>query len=135
MFEILGAIPYSRHCHPAYRDDNLLSTIDTMGITACDFAYTWDANKNKTSEVIYGPMAQFGFTALGATYDDADRLTGWQRADGNLNQSWKVGTCHSLAIGTRSRKMAHWRIGRMRFSCGGPIAALREITVGSDWKS
>ena len=38
----------------------------------CDMAYTWDANKNKTSESITGVMSGYGFTAAGTTYDNED---------------------------------------------------------------
>jgi hypothetical protein len=48
--------------------------------TFCDMAYTWDANKNKTSESITGGMSGYGFTAAGTTYDFEDRLTGFSRA-------------------------------------------------------
>jgi RHS repeat-associated protein len=40
--------------------------------TFCDMAYTWDANKNKTSESITGVMSGYGFTAAGTTYDNED---------------------------------------------------------------
>jgi RHS repeat-associated protein len=35
-------------------------------------AYTWDANKNKTSESITGVMSGYGFTSAGTTYDNED---------------------------------------------------------------
>ncbi|MCY3006635.1 MAG: hypothetical protein NTV29_11775 [Planctomycetota bacterium] len=37
--------------------------------TFCNAAYTWDANKNKTSESITGVMSGYGFTSGGTTYD------------------------------------------------------------------
>ena len=37
-----------------------------------DLGYTWDANKNKTSESITGVMSGYGFTAAGTTYDNED---------------------------------------------------------------
>jgi hypothetical protein len=40
--------------------------------TFCDMAYTWDANKNKTSESITGGMSGYGFTSAGTTYDNED---------------------------------------------------------------
>jgi RHS repeat-associated protein len=40
--------------------------------TFCDMAYTWDANKNKTSESITGVMSGYGFTSAGTTYDNED---------------------------------------------------------------
>jgi RHS repeat-associated protein len=58
--------------------------------------YTWDANKNKTSESITGVMSGYGFTAAGTTYDFEDRLTGFSRAATSgpalLSQSWNLTT-------------------------------------------
>jgi len=55
-----------------------------------DLSYTWDANKNKTSESITGVMSGYGFTSGGTTYDFEDRLTGYARASGTFNQSWNL---------------------------------------------
>lgn len=35
-------------------------------------------------------MAPYGFTVPAAGYDDDDRLTQWQRTDGNLDQQWNL---------------------------------------------
>jgi len=35
-------------------------------------AYTWEANKNKTSESITGGMSGYGFNSARTTYDDED---------------------------------------------------------------
>ena len=35
-------------------------------------AYTWEANKNKTSESITGGVSGYGFNSAGTTYDDED---------------------------------------------------------------
>jgi hypothetical protein len=51
---------------------------------------TWDTNKNKKSESIGGVMSGYGFTNAGTTYDDEDRLTGYQRTNGALSQSWNL---------------------------------------------
>ncbi len=45
-------------------------------------------NNNKTSETISGVMAPYGFNSTG--YDNQDRLTAWNRNDGNLDQSWNL---------------------------------------------
>ena len=37
-----------------------------------DLSFTWDANKNKTSESITGVMSGYGFTAAGTTYVNED---------------------------------------------------------------
>ena len=62
--------------------------------TFCDMTYTWDANKNKTSESITGVMSGYGFTSAGTTYDNEDRLTGFSRAATSgpalLSQSWNL---------------------------------------------
>ena len=62
--------------------------------TFCNMAYTWDANKNKTSESITGVMSGYGFTSAGTTYDFEDRLTGFSRAATSgpalLSQSWNL---------------------------------------------
>ena len=55
--------------------------------------YTWsyDKNNNKTDETISGPsnpMSAFGFAS--SVYDSEDRLTAWNRIDGNLNQNWNL---------------------------------------------
>ena len=53
-----------------------------------DYSYTWDANKNKLSETISGVMSDYGFD--NTAYDTEDRLTGWNRDDNNLDQSWNL---------------------------------------------
>ncbi len=64
--------------------DNMISTIDISGITS--FAYTYDANKNKTAENITGTMLPWGFSSSG--YDKENRITVWNRADGSRNLAW-----------------------------------------------
>jgi hypothetical protein len=64
--------------------------------TFCDMAYTWDANKKKTSESITGGMSSYAFTSAGTTYDNEDRLTGFSPAATSgpalLSQSWNLTT-------------------------------------------
>ena len=71
--------------------------------TFCDMAYTWDANKNKTSESITGVMSGYGFTAAGTTYDNEDRLTGFSRAATSgpalLSQSWSLTAVGDYPVG------------------------------------
>ena len=74
----------------SYRSDNLLSGISYSNTSLGDLSYTWDANKNKTSESITGVMSGYGFTSGGTTYDFEDRLTGYARASGTFNQSWNL---------------------------------------------
>jgi len=40
--------------------------------TFCNMTYTWDANKNKTSESITGVMSGYGFTSAGTTAGNED---------------------------------------------------------------
>jgi RHS repeat-associated protein len=79
-----------------YRNDNLLSAINYSNTSLGNMTYTWDANKNKTSESITGVMSGYGFTAAGTTYDFEDRLTGFSRAatsgPASLSQSWNLTT-------------------------------------------
>ena len=74
-------------CFRRYRFSN--TNIGNLG-------YSWDANKNKTAETIAGVMSGYGFTSAGTAYDYEDRLTGYQRASGSLNQSWSSDICRRL---------------------------------------
>ena len=78
--------------------------------TFCDMAYTWDANKNKTSESIMGVMSGYGFTSAGTTYDNEDRLMGSSRAATSgpalLSQSWNLTAVGVYIDGTVVRKRA-----------------------------
>lgn len=69
-----------------YRNDNLLSTLATPGVTA--LSYAWDANKNKTSETDTFVNA-YSWTTGSGGYDSLDRLVSWSRTNGNA-QSWNL---------------------------------------------
>ncbi len=75
-----------------YFSDNLLDTISygETGTAIGNLSYTWDENKNKKSETIGGVMSDYGFTSVGTTYDNEDRLTGFARTSGTFNQSWNL---------------------------------------------
>ena len=73
-----------------YSNDNLLTAINYSNASLGNLTYTWDTNKNKKSESIGGVMSGYGFTNAGTTYDDEDRLTGYQRTNGALSQSWNL---------------------------------------------
>ncbi len=101
-----------------YRNDNLLASINTPTVSGAtnevgNYSYGYDANKNKTSETITGTLAGFGFgTGLGAAtvYDDEDRLTAWNRADGILDRSWDlslVGDWNSVTQNTVTETRDH----------------------------
>ena len=49
-----------------YNLDNTLAAIDHSGSIG-DYSYTWDENKNKTSESITGVMSGYGFNSTGYT--------------------------------------------------------------------
>ncbi len=84
----------------SYRNDNLVTSINATSPAGtpndskvANLAYTWDANKNKLSEVHSGVNATvngFGFNAADTAYDFEDRLTQWKRANGTENQSWNL---------------------------------------------
>ena len=80
------------------------------GTSIGNLSYTWDANKNKTSETIGGTMSGYGFTSAGTTYDDEDRLTGFARTSGTFNQSWnltKVGDWTSVTTNGTAQSRTH----------------------------
>ncbi|WP_186774669.1 RHS repeat protein [Allorhodopirellula solitaria] len=70
-----------------YNVDNTPSAINFTGAGVGNLSYGWDDNHNKTAETISGTMSDYGFTA---TYDAEDRLTGWDRADAAIDQSWNL---------------------------------------------
>ncbi|MFN7448430.1 MAG: RHS repeat-associated core domain-containing protein [Pirellula sp.] len=75
-----------------------------------NLTYTWDTNKNKKSESIGGVMSGYGFTNAGTTYDDEDRLTGYQRTNGALSQSWNltsVGDWNSVTTNGTAQSRTH----------------------------
>ena len=91
----------------SYNDDNTLASISYSGAAIGDLTYGWDANKNKTSESIGGVMSGYGFTA---GYDAEDRLTSWDRADTNLDQSWNlspVGDWNSITENSSVQNRTH----------------------------
>jgi RHS repeat-associated protein len=80
------------------------------GTSIGNLSYTWDANKNKTSETIGGTMSGYGFTSAGTSYDDEDRLTGYARTSGTFTQSWnltKVGDWTSVTTNGTAQNRTH----------------------------
>ncbi len=121
----------------SYRNDNLVTSINATSPAGtpndskvANLAYTWDANKNKLSEVHSGVNATvngFGFNAADTTYDFEDRLTQWKRANGTENQSWKSDFGRRLAIvhTQRNSDRSHSRSDARAFSDWLGIAELR----------
>jgi hypothetical protein len=68
------------------RGDNLPTSIATPSVAS--FAYTYDPNKNKLTETLGSPLTNYGFNST--SYDDENRLVGWQRTDGNKTQFWNL---------------------------------------------
>ncbi len=70
--------------------DNLLANIATTNPGANKvgtYAYTWDANRNKTAETISNsPISGYGFSTGSNGYDTENRVTAWNRSDSNQNQ-------------------------------------------------
>ncbi|MDY0167567.1 MAG: RHS repeat-associated core domain-containing protein, partial [Thermoguttaceae bacterium] len=71
------------------------------GVAGASFSYTYDANKNKLTEGISAPMANYGFNST--AYDPADRLTAWNRTDGNLDQAWNLSLVGNWATFTENQ--------------------------------
>ena len=59
----------------AYNNDNTLASISFSGAPIGDLSYSWDANKNKTSESITGVMSGNGFSIPTNGYDADKKST------------------------------------------------------------
>ncbi len=94
-----------------YFADNQIQTIATPTVET--LTYTYDANKNPTSETRSGVMAPYSWSTGPSGYDDEDRLTGWIRTNGD-SQNWSLSPVHDWttttingAIQTRTHGPAH----------------------------
>ena len=96
----LGDTPGTQTTWTYGRQDNLPTAI-TSDIAGASFTYTYDANKNKLTEGISAPMANYGFNST--AYDQADRLTAWNRTDGNLDQAWDLSLVGDWATFTENQ--------------------------------
>ncbi|MDZ7617215.1 MAG: hypothetical protein U1E05_09435 [Patescibacteria group bacterium] len=96
----LGDTPGTQTAWVYGRQDNLPTAINSA-IPGASFTYTYDANKNKLTEGISAPMANFGFNST--SYDSADRLTAWNRTDGNLDQAWDLSLVGNWAAFTENQ--------------------------------
>jgi|SRR6056297_597342 len=74
--------------HQALLYDRLPSPNRIIAPIPFTVRWIWDANKNKTSEAIVRMMSDYRLTIPSGGYDDADRLTSWNRSDGLLELSW-----------------------------------------------
>ncbi len=96
----LGDTPGTQTAWVYGRQDNLPTAINS-DVAGASFSYTYDANKNKLTEGISAPMANYGFTST--AYDSADRLTAWNRTDGNLDQAWNLSLVGNWATFTQNQ--------------------------------
>ncbi len=96
----LGDTPGTQTAWVYGRQDNLPTAINS-GVAGASFSYTYDANKNKLTEGISAPMANYGFNST--AYDPADRLTAWNRTDGNLDQAWNLSLVGNWATFTENQ--------------------------------
>ncbi|MDZ7619221.1 MAG: hypothetical protein U1E05_19660 [Patescibacteria group bacterium] len=96
----LGDTPGTQSAWVYGRQDNLPTAINSA-IPGASFTFTYDANKNKLTEGISAPMADYGFNST--TYDSADRLTAWNRTDGNLDQAWDLSLVGNWAAFTENQ--------------------------------
>lgn len=70
-----------------WRNDGLVNSIaQPAGL----FEYTYDANKNRTSEQITGPLADASWTTGTNGFDDDDRLTYRNQGNGDLVEQWDL---------------------------------------------
>ncbi|MDZ7616864.1 MAG: RHS repeat-associated core domain-containing protein, partial [Patescibacteria group bacterium] len=97
---VLGDTPGTQTAWVYGRQDNLPTAINSA-IPGASFSYTYDANKNTLTEGISAPMANFGFNST--AYDQADRLTAWNRTDGNLDQAWNLSLVGNWAAFTENQ--------------------------------
>ena len=79
-----------------YFDDNNTETIainDANQNSIDHFTYTYDDNKNVTSEIRTGTMASHSWNTDNSGtsgYDDDDRLTYWKLANNSINHNWSL---------------------------------------------
>ncbi|MDZ7618331.1 MAG: RHS repeat-associated core domain-containing protein, partial [Patescibacteria group bacterium] len=98
-------------------------TAINSGIPGASFSYSYDANKNKLTEGISSPMANFGFNST--AYDQADRLTAWNRMDGNLDQAWNLSLVGNWATFTENlvqQTRSHTAVHEIAAIDSAPIA-------------
>lgn len=81
----------------SYFADNQIQSIATPTVET--LTYTYDANKNPTSETRSGVMAPYSWTTGPSGYDDEDRRTNWSRTNGD-SQSWNLSPVHDWASTT-----------------------------------
>ena len=95
----------------SYFADNQIQSIATPTVET--LTYTYDANKNPTSESRSGVMAPYSWSTGPTGYDHEDRLTNWSRTNGD-SQTWNLSPVHDWnsttingAVQTRSHGPAH----------------------------
>lgn len=71
----------------AYQADNMVTSIAAAGGET--LTYTYDANKNPTSETRSGAIAPYSWSTGTNGFDPQNRLTSWSRTNGD-SQSWNL---------------------------------------------
>jgi YD repeat-containing protein len=91
--------------------DNQIQSIATPSVET--LTYTYDPNKNPTSETRSGVMAPYSWSTGPTGFDDEDRLTNWSRTNGD-SQTWNLSPVHDWTsttingqLQTRSHGPAH----------------------------
>ncbi len=81
----------------SYFADNQIQSIATPG--AETLTYSYDANKNPTSEIRSGVMAPYSWSTGPSGFDDEDRLVNWSRTNGD-SQTWNLTAVHDWTTTT-----------------------------------
>jgi len=116
----------------SYFADNQIQSIATQTVET--LTYTYDANKNPTSETRSGVMATYSWST---GFDDEDRLVNWQRTNGH-SQTWNLSPVHDWTsttinggVQTRTHGPAHEILTMAGAEVDPSPAVLRHDTKGN----
>jgi len=118
-----------------YFADNQIQSIATPTVET--LTYTYDANKNPTSEARSGVMAPYSWTTGPTGWDFEDRLTNWSRTNGD-SQTWNLSPVHdwnSTAINGAIQTRTHGPVHEILTMSGAGVsptpATLQHDTKGN----
>ena len=118
-----------------YFANNQIQSIATPTVET--LTYTYDPNKNPTSETRSGVMAPYSWTTGPTGYDDEDRLTNWSRTNGD-SQTWNLSPVHEWnsttingSVQTRTHGPAHEILTMTGAEVSQSPAALQHDTKGN----